>query len=347
MNLMRFLFLVLLSVPVVSFGQLGGRTGYSFLDVPVAARQAAIGGYNVSVLDKDVAMGYCNPALLNDSIHKHVSFTYQPFFADIKKTTLFGAYRLKQSKGVVSAGINYFNYGTIDALDASGNPTGAVFHPNEFALIAGYARGLGPFSMGANGKLVYSSLGAYNAAAFMIDFGVLYKHPKQQFTVGLVFKNVGFNLNNYVKGEYVNQPFDIQLGTTYKPEHMPLRLSVTMHHLYTLDVVYNDPSLNVKVNLDGSVTPIQTTLADKILRHYVVGAEFLFTKNFHARFGYNFLMRREMRLQGRSAAAGLTWGFMLRVKKFDIAFTREYYSIKGGTSYFTLGLNINEWMKKN
>jgi len=343
---LRFLFLFGAFFPLLSFGQLGGRTGYSFLEVPAAARQAAVGGYNVSILDRDVAMGYSNPALLKDSIHKHASFTYQPFFADIKRTSLFAAYQLKENKGVVSVGINYFNYGTINETDASGNETGSVYRPNEFALIGGYARGLGPFSMGVNAKLVYSSLGSYNASAFMVDFGALYKHPTQQLTVGLVFKNVGFNLNNYVKNDPINLPFDIQLGATFKPEHMPLRLSVTTHHLYKFDFVYNDPSLNVKVNLDGSVTPIETTFTDKMLRHVVIGGELLFTKNFHARFGYNFMMRRELKIQGKGGASGISWGFMLRVKKFDIGFTRAYYTIKGGTTYFTLGLNINEWIKK-
>lgn len=343
---MRFLICVLVLFPFASFAQLGGRTGYSFLEVPVAARQAAVGGYNVSIMDRDVAMGYSNPALLNDSIHKTVSFTYQPFFADIKKTTLFGAYALKDRMGMVSVGINYFSYGKIDQIDASGNATGAVFSPNEYAIVLGYAKSQGPFSMGANLKYVHSSIETYNASAVMVDFGTLYKHPTQQLTVGLVFKNVGFNLNNYVKGQSVNLPFDIQLGATYKPEHMPLRLSITTHHLYKFDIAYNDPSINVKVNLDGTVTPIESTFTDKLLRHFVIGGELLLTKNVHARFGYNFLMRRELRFRDRSAAAGLSWGFMVRVKKLDIGFTRTYYSIKGGSSYFTLGLNINEWIKK-
>jgi hypothetical protein len=343
---MRFLVYLILLLPLTSLAQLGGRTGYSFLEVPVAARQAAVGGYNVSIRDKDVAMGYSNPALLHDTVHKTVSFTYQPFFADIKKTTLFGAYKLNDDKGTVSVGLNYFSYGKIDQIDASGNATGAVFSPNEYAVIVGYAKGQGPFSMGANLKYVHSSIETYNASAVMLDFGALYKHPKQQLTVGLTFKNVGFNLNNYVKGQAVNLPFDIQLGATYKPEHMPLRISVTTHHLYKFDIAYNDPSINVKVNLDGTVTPIESTFTDKLLRHFVIGGELLLTKNVHLRFGYNFLMRRELRLQDRSATAGLSWGFMMRVKKFDIGFTRTYYSIKGGSSFFTLGLNINEWIKK-
>lgn len=343
---MRFLISFLVLSPVISFAQLGGRTGYSFLEVPVAARQAAVGGYNVSIKDKDVAMGYSNPALLNDSIHKTVSFTYQPFFADIKKTSFFGAYALNDNKGVVSVGLNYFSYGKIDQIDASGNPTGAVFSPNEYAVILGYAKGQGPFSMGANLKYVHSSIETYNASAVMVDFGALYKHPKQQLTVGLTFKNVGFNLNNYIKDQPVNLPFDIQLGASFKPAHMPVRFSLTTHHLYKFDIAYNDPSINVKVNLDGTVTPIESTFSDKLLRHFVIGSELILTKNIHFRFGYNFLMRRELRFQDRSAAAGLSWGFMMRVKKFDVGFTRSYYSIKGGSSYFTLGLNINEWIKK-
>ncbi|HSY60581.1 MAG TPA: hypothetical protein VK796_01845, partial [Cytophaga sp.] len=98
---MRFFIYLILLLPFTSLAQLGGRTGYSFLEVPVAARQAAVGGYNVSIRDKDVAMGYSNPALLNDTVHKTVSFTYQPFFADIKKTTLFGAYKLNDDKGTI------------------------------------------------------------------------------------------------------------------------------------------------------------------------------------------------------------------------------------------------------
>ena len=346
MTTMRYFLSVLIFLPILSFAQLGGKTGYSFLDVPVAARQASVGGYNVSILDRDVAMGYSNPALLNDSIDKNISFTYQPFYADIKKSTLFGARRLKDDKGVVSVGINYFSYGKIDQMDATGTSTGVVFNPQEFALVGGYAKSLGPFSMGVNAKMVYSSMAGYNASAFMVDFGTLYKHPTQQLTVGLVFKNVGFNLNNYVKGDAVNLPFDIQLGATYKPEHMPLRFSITTHHLYKFDIAYNDPAINVKVNIDGTVSSIESTFSDKLLRHFVIGGEFLFTKNVQARFGYNFLMRRELKFQDRAAAAGLSWGFMIRVKKFDIEFTRAYYSIKGGTSFFTLCLNMHEWKKK-
>jgi hypothetical protein len=343
---MRFFLTLIAILPFVVFAQLGGRTGYSFLEVPVAARQAAVGTYNVSILDRDVAMGYSNPALLNDTIDEMVSFTYQPFYADIKKTTLFGAKVLKDNKGVLSAGLNYFSYGQIEEYDASGTATGNVFSPKEYALVLGYARGFGPFSMGANLKFAHSSIETYNASAVLLDFGTLYKHPKQQLTVGLVFKNVGFNIDNYVKGEPVNTPFDIQLGATFKPEHMPVRFSLTTHHLYKFDIVYNDPSINVTVNLDGTVTPNETTFTDKLLRHFAIGTELIFTKNFHARFGYNFLMRRELRLQDKSAASGLSWGFMLRVKKFDIGFTRAYYSIKGGTTYFTLGINIPEWKKK-
>ncbi|MBC7449966.1 MAG: type IX secretion system protein PorQ, partial [Cytophagales bacterium] len=273
------------------------------------------------------------------------SFTYQPFYADIKKSTLFAAIKLKKS-GTVSAGLNYFNYGTINETDASGTETGYIYHPREYALILGYARTQGPFSMGLNTKFVYSSIGLYNAAAILFDLGVLYKHPKQQLTIGFVFKNAGFNLNNYVKGEAVNMPFDVQLGATYKPLHMPLRLSITTQQLNRWNVVYNDPSMNVKINLDGTTTTIQTTFSDNLLRHFVIGGEFLLTKNFHFRFGYNFLMRRELRIQDKSGTAGMSWGFMLRVKKFDIGFTRAYYSAKGGTTYLTLGVNINEWVKK-
>ncbi|MFN8414797.1 MAG: type IX secretion system protein PorQ [Cytophagaceae bacterium] len=341
-----FLLLPLLFLVVyTSEAQLGGRSGYSFVGLPVSARLAAIGGVNVSVMDKDVSMGYANPALWADSTHHQVSMTYQPFYSDIKRSTLFVNHSLKDNKGNIGVGINYLSYGKMDQTDATGNNQGQ-FRASDYSLLVGYANRQGPFYMGVNAKFMHSQLESYGASAVALDLGGVYKHPTQQLTVGLTMKNIGIRLSDYMPGDPVKLPFEVQVGATYKPEHMPLRLSLTFQQLQNWNLVYNDPSYNVILNLDGTKTPKETTFGDQFLRHMVVGGEFILAKSIHFRFGYNFLARRELRIDAKSGGAGLSWGFMIRAKKFDFGFSRAYYHIAGGTSYFTLAINVEEWRKK-
>jgi hypothetical protein len=49
---------------IVSYAQTGTNV-YPFLNVPVSARQAALGGDAISIRDYDVSFAIANPALLN------------------------------------------------------------------------------------------------------------------------------------------------------------------------------------------------------------------------------------------------------------------------------------------
>ena len=60
--------LVLLST--TGFAQIGGTNTFSFLDLPTAARSTALGGASTAIWDKDVNLGYANPALLNPNSSK-------------------------------------------------------------------------------------------------------------------------------------------------------------------------------------------------------------------------------------------------------------------------------------
>jgi hypothetical protein len=336
-------FLFLLSFSIVH-AQLGGNTNFSFVESPISARIGAVGGVNVSLRDKDVSMASSNPALACDTIHLQSSFSFQPFYADIKKSSLMGAYALKKD-ATVFGGIHYIDYGSIDKYDPSGNSLG-TFNPNDYTVMLGVAQRKGVFSLGITSKYAHSQIDSYKASALLFDFGGVFTHPKRNWNIGLTMKNIGFVLSKYTTSTDFTTPFDIQLGTSYKFDHVPLRISLTAHHLHQWDIVYNDPAINYTLNLDGTKTIKETKFSDKLLRHFVIGAEFLLTKNFHFRSGYNFLLRREMKLVSNSKMTGFSWGFMLRTRKFEVAFTRMYYHPLGGTNTFTLVLNINEWKRK-
>src|SRR5690606_14151052 len=99
-------------------------------------------------------------------------------------------------------------------------------------------------------------------------------------------------------------------------------------------------------SFDGTENKKEDSFLLKGFRHMVIGAEVLLSKNFHARLGYNALIRRELRLESKSGGAGLSWGLMLRVKKFEFSFTRAYYHVKGGTSYISLVVNTSDLFTK-
>ncbi len=324
-----------------SFAQIGGKDAFQFLQLPASAHVAGIGGENVSVRDRSVGLVWQNPALLSDTMNHDLLLTIHPYYAGVFHSHVQYATKIKNS-GLWSFGLAYFNYGKIDQTLSNGTVVG-TYNPNEFAFSATKSHTIGSFSVGGTLKLAASQITSdHKAAALLVDAGGSFKHPKQDWSIGLVVKNIGFPLKNYYKDEDLTMPFDVQLGTTFKPAHLPLRISVTAQKLYQFDISYNDPSLNKQVTFDGTSEIKEETVLSKGFRHLVIGAEVLLSKNFHFRVGYNSLIRRDLRLQTKAGVAGISWGFMLRVKRFEISFTRAYYHVVGGTNYIGLVVNTSD-----
>ena len=121
------------------------------------------------------------------------------------------------------------------------SPTGS-FTATDFALTVGHSHQVGPFALGANLKFASSSIAEYSASALMLDLGGVFEHPSKDFNVALVFKNMGLVLGDYTDQSNSSLPFDIQIGTSFKPQYMPIRFSITVYNLYQGDIAYFDPS---------------------------------------------------------------------------------------------------------
>ncbi|MGB3616613.1 MAG: type IX secretion system protein PorQ [Catalinimonas sp.] len=335
---MRLLLLLLL-LPTALFAQIGGRASFDFLNRPVNARLLAEGIQNVSLYDQDPNLMQANPALLNEQMDKHLSINWSPYYADIN--AFAGAYAFNTERwGPVGVQFVYYGYGTLPETD----PTGAVigeFTAADYALAVTKSHVLGNYSVGGTVRLAGSQLADYQAFAAMLDLGAAFHHPTRDFHVGLTVRNVGATFDPYVPGGIRPPlPLHVALGMSYKLEHMPLRFSITAHNLQQPDIVYLDPNQPGVLNADGVEVKEEKTIGDQILRHFSFGGEFLLSKNFHLRAGYNHLMRRELRLESRSGGAGFALGAMLRVKAFECAFTRSFYHVVGGTSTLTVTSNL-------
>ncbi|NDK54651.1 type IX secretion system protein PorQ [Pontibacter fetidus] len=333
---------LLLSLPLAA--QVGGQRAFTFLELPVSSKQAALGSINVSSFGHDVNMVAANPALLNAEMDRQLSLSYVGYLADIKQSNAGYAFN-HEKLGRWAASINYLNYGDFVQRDATGQAEGS-FTVNDYTLSVSHARQAEAFTIGATAKLAVSSIAGNKAVGMLADVGGLFKHPEKDLTIGLAFKNIGYQVKPFDDGDRQNMPFDAQLGASYKPEHMPVRLSLTAHHLYQFDVVYLDPNAKGRLDENGNEIEQEKTFGDKLARHFVVGSEFIFSKNFKVRAGYNHLRRKELRLENASGGAGFSLGAMLRVRTFELNYSSAFYHPSGASHYVTISTDTSTLLKR-
>ncbi|MFY0625593.1 MAG: type IX secretion system protein PorQ [Reichenbachiella sp.] len=316
--------------------QLGGRQSFEFLNLPVGARVAGLGGVIISATDEDVNLFLSNPSLLDTANHNFVSWSHLGFYADVKYNNF--AYARNFGKlGIFGIGIQHLGYGDIDRYDAVGNPIGS-FNAGETAVTISKSHQLGPFRMGTNLKYINSNLDTYSASALAMDIGGSYFHPIHELTVSILFKNLGIVLTDYSSTSSSTLPTDIQVGATFKPKDMPFRLSVTAYNLGKSESTFYDPSI------DGSDE--EPGAADKIFRHLNFGLEIVMNKNINIRGGYNHLIRNELGIEEKKGLSGVSLGFMARIKAFELSYTFSTYHVDSGRSYFTITSNLNRVFKK-
>jgi hypothetical protein len=334
--LQKVVLLIILCLPIKGYSQIGGQRSYEFLNIPANPRLTGLGGVNVSLANEDVNFAFSNPALNGDTLSGKVAFSYLDYFADVNVISTiyqhdFGKY------GAWFFGITHVDYGDIDSYDNTGADLGS-FAANETLVIIGRSHTIGHFSTGASLKLINSNLAGYSSTAFAVDLGGVFTHPIKQFTAGLTLKNIGVVISDYTESSDTKLPFDVQLGLSFKPEHMPLRFSLTGYNLRNGDIAYFNPS-----DVDG---PNKNSDFDNVLRHINIGAELLLSKNINLRFGYNHLIRQELKLAERAGGSGVSYGLMFRIKAFELAYSRGGYHAAGGSNSFSVTANTNLFLKR-
>jgi len=328
----------------VALAQKGGESTYSFLGLANAARVAALGGEVVSLNDDDINMVFHNPALLSPGMHNNLSLNYVNYFAGVNYGYASYAYSAGDI-GNFGAGMHYVNYGTFDRTDELGNIEG-TFRASEYALNLFYSRSIldSALILGANLKPIFSSLEQYTSFGLALDLGVSYYLSSSLTSFGLVFKNMGTQITSYT-GTREQLPFEIQAGITQGLAHAPFRFSLTFQHLERWDLSYTVQDDDLSFSDGESEASGFDVFADNLMRHVVIGTEFLLGKNFHIDLGYNYKRRKEMKVNSRAGMVGFSAGFGFRVSKFHFSFGRASYHLAGGTSHFSLTTNLSEFYR--
>lgn len=300
-------FFLLLSLAVKS--QVGGTHTYAFLDLTNSARIASLGGKLVSIYDDDLNLPYFNPSLLNPKMDNHIVLNYVDYFADIYYGYACYA-RTIAGIGNFAAGIHYINYGDFISANEIGQITGN-FKASEYALNLMYSKEIdSSFTVGINVKPIYSSLESYQSYGLATDLGISYHTANQLFVASLVLRNIGFQFKSYYNSQQEPLPFEIEAGVSQRLQFAPFRFLFTLQQMQKPDLTYTKPVDQQKIDPITGLTVQEgglAVLSDKILRHMILGLEFIPIKSFYFRAGLNYERRKELMIDTRPGTVGFSW----------------------------------------
>ena len=154
---------VLIFTCQLGLAQIGGINTYEFLNLSPSARVSALGANLITVRDDDINLAFANPSLLNSSMHQQISFSHSFHLADIQHGYVAYGHHADKWNTSFHGGIQYVNYGEIDARDEAGVIEGQ-FKVAEYALTMGAAYPLNErITAGANVKMISSQLAGFNS----------------------------------------------------------------------------------------------------------------------------------------------------------------------------------------
>jgi hypothetical protein len=336
---------------LMASAQIGGTYTYSFLNQTNSARVASLGGKVVSLPEDDLNLPFHNPALLSPDMSDNMLLNYVGYFAGIKYGYASYAKSYK-TIGNFAVGLHYIDYGDFTYADVNGIRDGE-FGASEYALNMIYSRKIDSFiRVGITVKPIYSSFEKYNSIGIATDLGIEYFNPAKLFSAGLVLKNIGTQITTYY-GSAGREPlpFEIQAGISQKLAYAPFRFSILLQHMQKWDLSYestlDNNNLFDPLSGEGNEKSGIDKFADNMMRHVILGMEFLPTDNFYVSLGYNYLRRQELKISTRPAMVGFSWGFGLKVSKFHLSYGRASYSLAGASNHFSISTNLAEFYHRN
>ena len=278
-----FIFLKIIFFQFHSIQTLSQENVLNFIEITDNSKINALGGNNISL---DHGYFFINPSLIKE---RSISINYLNYILDINSSSILFS-DSSNFLGNYGIGIKYFSHGKFDGYDNFGNYNGD-FYPKEYLLTFSKSYKISKFSIGSNLKYFYSKLYNTSNSGLIIDLGANFTpYVNKEFNIAIVFSNIGFLL-----GE--NQlliPSNIKIGTSFKPEYMPLRFSLTY---------MNSQKSYEKEN-------------------FSLGIEVLLSKYLNIMLGYNLKNDTGFKLNNPDKLRGISYGLELILKRFKLNYSR-------------------------
>ena len=334
----------------IGFAQTG-KFAFSQLSLPPSAHVAALGGANISLHDGDLSFALQNPALLSQKMHKNIALNATNYVSDVNFGSVAGAWALSDEH-FVGVGIQFVDYGNFLNTDEYGNTYGD-FTARDLAFHLMYAHKISPhITVGGTLKPIYSSYQNYNSFALAVDMGANYFVEKSQLSLGLVLKNIGFQFTGFTTGDIGDHyrerlPIELQFGVSKRVANAPFRVSATLRDLQRWDMRYRNDAISGG-SLSGNDTPKGENLGffDNVIRHVVLGVDFIPSEQFFLTAGYNVRRAAEMQLQNKRSFAGFSAGGGLKLYKFQLGFAYAQYHPHIASLSFSIATNLSAWGKR-
>ncbi len=320
-------------------------TAVPFLRISPDGRAGAMGELSLAT-SPDASSSYFNlgKVVFNES-KAGVNVTYTPWLKklvnDVYLASLAGYYKMDDMQAV-SASLRYFNLGSIQFTDGSGNLLGNG-NPREFGIDVGYSRKLSEkMGLGVGLKYIYSNLaagatsqlGTYKAGTGVAgDIGLYYRGLNdvgQGWAFGLALTNLGSKVSytdNADQKDFI--PANFGIGTTYTrviDESNKISFGIDLNKL----MVPTPPAFKGNDSLDPAIDDENAAMARAYRNKSVMGGWF-------------------------SSFGDAPTGFSEEVKEFQVSLGAEYWynnqfalragyfhedKTKGNRRYFTTGVGI-------
>ena len=324
----KLTFASFLFLSTILFAQEGTNV-YPFLNIPVSARQAALGGDAVSVRDYDVSFAAANPGLMNLEQDQMISINYSSYLADSKYGTISYVKDLEEGH-LIGFNARYMDYGKIPRTDESAQISGD-FGAMDALVGLSYAYQFDEdFTIAASTNFVTSKIDSYTSMAVVGNAGVTYHNAESRETLALVFRNFGYQFKSF-NGTCENVAFRIDLGYTKILDEFPLAFTITAHDLQ---------KFNISQDFDNNGQPINWSR--KVADHFSVGAELFPEQAFNIRLGYNVRRGNELAVLDQRSFAGLSAGFGIKISSFRFDYAHVRYHNASNVNMFGITLDLIE-----
>jgi hypothetical protein len=306
-----------------------GKEVFAFLRYPASARINALGGNQVSLIERDPSLAFHNPALLGAEMDGMVNLNYMNFVSDIHTGSALYTKALGEN-AAWGIGAGYISYGNFQQTTADKLLEGE-FSVEDISLNAFYSHDLSEkWRGGLSLKFLYSSLESYTSIGLAVDAGLSYYDSEKGFSAAFVLKHIGAQLKAY-DDKRQPLPWDIQAGFSKRLAHAPFRFSFTAMYLNTWDFKYTD---DTKPAYTGD------TFFQTLVKHIVIGVDFIPSDNFWLGLGFNPKTNQDMQLQTGNRLAGFSAGGGIKIHTFDLGVSLARYHPSALSLMFSLSMAL-------
>lgn len=308
-----------------------GTAAYNFLKTTPSAHAYALGGNNITVIDDDINLVEQNPALMGPEVDKQVGFNYMRYLGGSNFMGLRYGMGIND-RSAWAASVQYYGYGSFHGYDPSGTYEGN-FSASDVAFSGTYTHDISEYWRGGiTAKFIYSKYEIYSAFAVGVDLGINYYNPDKEFSFSFVAKNLGGQIKKFADTRDA-LPWDLQLGISKQIGRSPFRVSLTLNNLRKWKLPYLQPE---DKNVTTSALVMKDSFGTNLLRHIVIGLEFLPSDKIWVALAYNYKTRTDMSAYQRNLLSGFSAGAGLKVKAFG--FGIAYAQPHSGASTFMVNI---------